>query len=102
MAEYYGVPVTVTSAYRTWEDQNRLYRNYRQCLATGNFKKTEDCKYPANKPGDSSHNYGLAWDSVVPDHYWPWWTALRRYLGFHVPDNDRVHAAVPNWRRYVL
>lgn len=100
-ADYYGVPVTVTSGFRSWADQERLYRNYQQCLASGSMGKTPDCQFPANAPGDSAHNFGLAWDSDVPEYARPWWRAIREYAGFRVPAHDRVHAEVPNWRTYV-
>jgi len=89
-ATYYGVHVDVTSARRTWEEQSELYKDF---LAGRSV-------YPANRPGDSAHEYGLAWDSVVEDRLFPWWTYVRRLAGFEVLDNDRIHAQVPNWRQY--
>lgn len=100
-ADFYQVPVTVTSGYRSWEDQARLRRNYEGCLAEGAFGRRPDCKFPANRPGDSAHNYGLAWDSSVPREYQPWWTYVRELAGFEVLPNDVVHAQVPSWRQYV-
>lgn len=99
-AEYYGVPVTVTSGHRSWAAQEKLYRNYQQCLATGQYGRTPDCQYPANAPGDSAHNYGWAFDSWTPPQYRQWWSYLRQYAGFRVPSNDWIHAEVPNWRQY--
>lgn len=101
VADYYGIPVTVTSGHRSWADQERLYRNYQQCLATGSMGRTPDCRFPANRPGDSAHNFGLAWDSTVPDAWQDAWNYIRRAVGFEVLTNDRVHAQVPNWRWYV-
>ena len=101
VADYYEVPVTVTSVFRSWEDQTRLRRNYEACLASGEFGKTAQCRYPANRPGDSAHNWGLAWDSTVPERYQSWWDAVRRYAGFEVLENDRIHAQLPSWRSYV-
>lgn len=101
VANYYDVPVTVTSGFRSWEEQARLRRNYEQCLATGQMGKTPDCRFPANRPGDSAHNFGLAWDSVVPTWAQAWWDMVREYAGFEVLSNDRIHAQVPNWRQYV-
>ena len=80
-ADFYGVPVTVTSGFRSWQDQAVLRRNYEQCLATGRFGRTRDCRYPANRPGDSSHNFGLAWDSSVPDYAQEWWDRVRELAG---------------------
>lgn len=100
VADYYGVQVTVTSGFRSWADQERLYRNYVQCLESGNYGKTPDCQYPANRPGDSAHNWGWAWDSVVSPQYQDWWDYVRRLAGFEILSNDRIHAQLPNWRQY--
>ena len=101
VAEYYGVPVTVTSGHRTWEEQQRLYANYVQCLQEGRMGQGPDCLYPANRPGDSAHNWGLAWDSHVPGEYQEWWNQVREYIGFKVLENDVIHAEVPGWRGIV-
>jgi hypothetical protein len=101
LADYYGCPVAVTSGYRSWADQEKLYTNYVQCLQTGAMGLTADCKYPANKPGDSSHNYGLSWDSSVPADWLPFWNYVRQLAGFKTYPNDPVHAEVPDWRQYV-
>lgn len=84
-----GVRPTVTSTYRSYDEQRALYSN----RATN--------PYPVNRPGDSAHNYGLAIDSDVPDQLMPTWIAVRRAVGFRVPDNDVIHAEVPNWRDLV-
>ena len=101
VADYYSVPVTVVSGKRSFQEQSRLYRNYRQCVESGRFGRTPDCKYPANPPGESAHEYGLAWDSVVPAEYMPWWIHVRELAGFDVLRGDEPHAEVPNWRAYV-
>lgn len=101
VASYYGVPVTVTSGFRSWEEQAQLRANYEQCLATGRMGQGPDCLYPANRPGDSSHNWGLSWDSTTEPRYQGWWDYVRELAGFEVLPNDRIHAQVPNWRQYV-
>lgn len=101
VAEYYHVPVEVTSVYRPISEQQELYDNYLDCLRRGAFGREPGCMYPANRPGDSAHNYGLAWDSWVEPEYQDWWDAVRRYAGFEVLANDRIHAQLPNWRRYL-
>jgi hypothetical protein len=104
VASYYKVPVTVTSAVRPWAEQEALRRRYESCLARGErvYPDNPDsaCRFPANEPGDSAHNFGLAWDSWVPPEYREWWTAVREYAGFRVPSNDWVHAEYPDWRQY--
>lgn len=82
------VPV-ITSTYRTIQEQQQLY------------DKRASNPYPVNRPGDSAHNWGLAFDSDVPDAYMANWIAVRQYVGFRVPDNDEVHAEVPNWRALI-
>lgn len=101
IADQFGVPVSVASGFRSRAEQTRLRRNYEQCLRTGQFGRTRDCLYPANKPGFSAHEYGLAFDSTAPAEFMPWWIELRRYAGFHVIDADAPHAEVPSWRDYV-
>ncbi|MEN8184447.1 MAG: D-alanyl-D-alanine carboxypeptidase family protein [Myxococcota bacterium] len=101
IADYYGVDVEVTSGLRSWENQQRLYDNYRACVRAGRFPSAPDCKYPAAPPGGSSHNYGLSWDSWVRAPLMDWWVAVRRWVGFEVPANDLIHAQVPSWRQYV-
>lgn len=101
-ATFYGVPVTVVSGFRTRAEQTRLRRNYEQCVLSGRFGRGPDCRYPANLPGFSAHEYGLAFDSTVPARYQDWWTYVRQIAGFHVLPNDLPHAEVPNWRDYVV
>ena len=100
-ANFYRVPVDVTSGLRSWIEQNRLRTNFEQCVATGRFGKTRECRFPANRPGDSSHEFGLAWDSVTEPWAQEWWTHVRRLAGFDVPAGDIIHAQVPNWRDFV-
>lgn len=97
-----GIKVTITSGFRSSAKQQQLRSQYEDCLARGEtiYSGNPDsrCRYPANRAGDSSHEFGLAWDSSVQEDQWPMWTAIRQLVGFSVPANDRVHAEVPNWR----
>lgn len=100
VADYYRVPVTVTSGYRSLQEQARLRDNFERCVASGRYGQGPDCLYPANRPGDSAHNFGLAFDSVTDDPaLMPWWMAVRRYAGFDVRDSDPPHAEYPGWRQ---
>lgn len=103
-ASRYGIPVTVTSTVRTWAEQTKLRSQFDKCIASGEQVHAGNpnpaCRYPANQPGDSAHNFGWAFDSWVPAEYQWHWNYLRRYAGFHVPDHDQIHAEVPNWRQY--
>jgi hypothetical protein len=102
-----GVPVTVTSVYRSMSQQQALRSNYELCQRKGlqgqrvSLTPGMSCAWPANRPGDSGHNYGLAWDSVVPAEYQSWWNEVRRAAGWHVPANDEIHAEYPDWRQLV-
>jgi type II secretory pathway pseudopilin PulG len=102
-----GLAVEVTSVFRSLAQQARLRSNYESCLRLGVFPSSTSlasglsCAYPANRPGDSGHNYGLAWDSWVPQEQMTDWIEWRREQGWTVPDNDPIHAEYPNWRQYV-
>ena len=89
-AESQGVRVTVTSVKRTRARQAALYRRYLQGKS----------QFPAAPPGESAHEWGMAWDSVVDEHLISWWKQVRRILGWRVPDSDWIHAVVPEWRLY--
>ena len=103
-AELNKIPVTVTSVVRGWSEQQALRSRYDACVARGERiypgNSNSDCRYPANQPGDSSHNYGVSWDSVVPADQQENWNYLRRLAGWHVPENDLIHAELPNWRAH--
>jgi len=90
IARYYGIDPTVTSTYRSWEQQQKLRDRWEQGLSS----------FPANRPGDSAHNYGWAFDAVVPAEQQGLWDQIRAYVGFEVLPNDIIHAQVPNWRQY--
>lgn len=99
-AEYYGVSPEIQSVYRSWQDQAQLHSRYRAAVANGTFPSAS-VPYPANAPGDSAHNYGLAWDAWVPERYMQWWIEVRRAIGWQVYEHDAPHAELPNWRHYV-
>jgi len=106
VAQYNAIPVQVTSVYRSFDEQRKLRANYERCLKAGlagqhvHLTPGMSCAWPANEPGDSAHNFAFAWDSVVdPDHQEAW-NYIRRYIGWHVPDHDAIHAELPNWRSF--
>lgn len=106
-AESYGLKPQVTSVYRGMAQQGRLRANWEQCQARGLYPSDASlgyglsCKWPANRPGDSGHNYRLAWDSWVPDDQMAFWVAIRAWVGWQVPANDEIHAELPSWRSYI-
>lgn len=99
-ADYFNVPIAVTSGIRSWDEQNRLYQRHLECVRLGLSGSPGACRYPANPPGDSSHQYGLSFDSKTEPRFQPWWDEVRRLAGFEVPISDPIHAQVPNWRQY--
>jgi hypothetical protein len=107
IADRYGLKPVITSVVRNMSEQAKLRANFNDCVARGLFPSAASltpgmtCKYPANVPGDSAHNYGLAWDSWVPDEQMDLWKRIREYCGFRVPDNDLVHAELADWRNYI-
>jgi len=101
LAHANGLKPVVTSVTRTFTEQQGLRSNFERCVARGAFPSPPNCRWPANRPGDSAHNYGLAWDSWVPAPQVPLWRAIREWVGWEVPSNDIIHAQVPQWRRFV-
>lgn len=108
VARLNNIPVTVTSTTRSQSTQAALRANYERCVSAGKFPSSASlspgmtCKYPANKPGDSAHEYGAAWDSSVPPAWQDTWNYVRELAGFAVLDEngDPIHAEVPNWRTF--
>jgi len=107
LARHYGLAVTVTSVFRGMAHQARLRSNWEECQARGLYPSSTSlgyglsCRWPANRPGDSGHNYGLAWDSWVPPDQMADWVAIREYVGWRIPGNDQIHAELPEWRGYI-
>lgn len=89
-ADFYDVPVEITSGFRSLQRQAELRRAW----------EAGRSRFPANRPGDSSHNFGFAFDSTVPAWAQAWWTHVRELAGFEVLPNDIIHAQVPNWRDF--
>jgi len=103
----YGLNPTITSVFRSDAEQGALRRNYETCLARGLVGTSTSltpgftCMYPANRVGDSAHNFRLAWDSYVPGDQLALWVAIRRATGWHVPSDDLIHAEYPGWRQVI-
>jgi len=107
LARYYGLNPQITSVYRGMAFQARLRSNWEECRARGLYPSDASlgyglsCKWPANRAGDSGHNFGLAWDSWVPPDQMDDWVAIRQYVGWGVPANDQIHAELPDWRAVI-
>jgi len=102
--DYFGFSPFVTSSYRSWESQTRLWKARERELECRQRTGKADCgiqSYPVNRPGDSAHNFGLAFDSTVEPQHQYLWDVIREVCGFRVPQNDRIHAELPNWRSFV-
>jgi len=88
IAHQFGITPVVTSTVRAWAEQLQLRQKWER----------GESEFPANRPGDSAHEYGLAFDSWVPDEQMPCWVEIRRCVGLRVPDGDLIHAERPEWR----
>lgn len=97
-AEAMGLRVVITSGFRSLGEQEILRDRFEKCVAAGRFPSPPDCKFPANRPGESAHNFGLAFDSVLEAGDGAVWTRLRESYGFRVPPHDAIHSEVPGWR----
>lgn len=90
IAQRMNIRPRLTSVRRNWGEQEELYANYQRGLS----------QFPANAPGDSPHQYGVAWDSAVPAVDQAAWDRIRASLGWKLYPHDPVHAEFPNWRAY--
>jgi len=100
IADHFNVSARVASVSRSWNEQQNLYDRYVACRNAGRFPSPQ-CPYPANAPGDSAHQFGLAWDSTVAPEHQMWWNEVRRWVGWQVYDHDGPHAELPGWRAAV-
>ena len=90
-AERLGIKPNIISVRRNYGEQAKLYANYKSGLS----------RWPAEPPGQSAHQYGVAFDSTVKPEHQEAWNAIRRGFGWFVPEQDIPHAAFPNWRAYL-
>lgn len=91
VAQAFGIPVEFTSGYRSCRFQRELRERWERGQS----------RFPANRPGFSAHNFGLAFDSTTAPRHQADWNAIREWVGFRVPPNDQIHAEVPDWPRFV-
>lgn len=78
-----GIPVRVTSTYRSSTSQRRLYTAWLQRGKTG---------LPAAPPGRSTHEYGIAFDASFPAGREAEMAAIARQHGMvWFGQGDRVH-----------
>lgn len=93
-----GRRLFLTSGYRSAKKQAQLYEDYRSGRS----------RIPANRPGNSAHEVGLALDFSVGRPYpadkrlWERYWQIARAFGFRpLGPSDPVHIEVPNWRQLV-
>jgi len=101
-ARFFGFKPRITSSTRSWAAQRKLRDKFESCVLQGRFPSPPDCRFPANRPGDSAHQFGLAFDSTVEPQDQDTWNEIRRRVGFGVPPHDEIHAEVRGWRSFVL
>lgn len=89
MGQQLGLHPQITSVRRNWAEQEKLYHDFQHGLR----------QLPANPPGYSAHQYGVAWDSWVPDVELQLWNQVRGHFGWKLYPNDPVHAELPGWER---
>lgn len=71
--------VRVTSVYRSYSDQLRLWHN------------RHNNPYPVARPGTSMHEHGRAWDMVGPEQWLDWLGAVWKSWGGTWSTSDRIH-----------
>jgi D-alanyl-D-alanine carboxypeptidase len=89
-AQRLGISPEITSVRRYQAEQAALYKK----------RQAGRWPFPVAVPGTSAHQYGVAWDSRVKPEHQALWTAVRRAMGWFVPDNDVIHAEYPGWQQY--
>jgi predicted amidohydrolase YtcJ len=87
-AEKFGIVPVIISVRRNYAEQAKLYSNYRAGKS----------KWPANPPGQSAHQYGVAFDATVKPEHQEAWNYIRRGFGWRVHETDPPHAEYPDWQ----
>jgi len=78
-----GIPIRVTSTYRSTSSQRRLYEAWLARARTG---------LPAARPGLSTHEYGVAFDAAFPPEHDATVASIARQHGLvWFGPKDRVH-----------
>lgn len=91
LAQRAGVHPKITSARRSYAKQAALYKRFQEGRSS----------YPVARPGTSAHEWGLAFDLVVPnltDQY-DLGTVWQRWGGVYGGVNDPVHFEYPGFRK---
>lgn len=93
LAQRVGVKPTVTSARRTYAQQQVLYQKY----------VDGQTRYPAAPPGTSAHEYGFAFDMTVVGavNQRDLGTVWRQWGGVTGGEEDPIHFEFGGWRQLV-
>lgn len=79
LVNYLGPHVRVTSGFRSYSDQLRLWNN------------RHNNPYPVAPPGTSAHERGRAWDMVGDPAVLRWAGRVWQSWGGRWSDGDRIH-----------
>lgn len=90
-AEALGLKVNIISVRRNEAEQRKLFENWKAGIN----------KWPAEPPGHSAHQYGVAFDATVPPSQQAEWDRVRRGFGWRIYANDPPHAEYPDWVKVV-
>ena len=96
-ADYYGIPVTIVSGYRSMEEQRQLYAKGRTAAEIANHTHLRGARGSVTDawPGSSAHNYGLAVDISSPRQAEA--IQLAQAIGFGTVSWDPSHIEWPQW-----
>jgi len=86
-----GFAPTVTSGFRSFEQQAGLYADYRAGRS----------RLPAAAPGRSAHNYGLAIDVWAGNGQQDAMMAILKAFGGELVRGDAPHVQYPGFHRYL-
>ena len=97
-ADYYGIPITIVSGYRSPEEQARLYAQGRTAaeIQARVKKQGRNGAVTDAPPGTSPHNYGLAVDIESPRLSDA--KKLATLIGFGTVSWDPPHLEWPGWQ----
>lgn len=96
--EYYNLQVSITSGYRSFEEQAALFAQGRTRSEIINQvrKRGAGGSVTDAPPGQSAHNYGLAVDLDGP--HLAYAMDLARQIGFGLVSWDPNHIEWPGWQ----
>lgn len=96
--DYYGLRASITSGFRSMQEQAALYSQGRTPAEVQSRvrKQGRGGAVTDAPPGQSAHNYGLAVDVEGPDQAAV--ISLAGQIGFGLVSWDPAHIEWPNWQ----